>query len=106
MKPDTGKAVEVDLPHIITPGDIAITTGPTPTIFITDTQSLCVHKYSTNGTHKGTIPLQGFGVQRPAGIAYMAGYLLLGAVYCLGVHTVNWRTHDQKRWLCIVHVWV
>ena len=69
VKPDTGKAVEVDLPHIITPGDIAITTGPTPTIFITDTQSLCVHKYSTNGTHKGTIPLQGFGVQRPAGIA-------------------------------------
>ena len=82
VKPETGKAVEVDLPHINTPGDIAITTGPTPTIFITDTQSLCVHKYSTNGSPQGTFPLQGFGVQHPAGIAYMAGYLYIADLKC------------------------
>ena len=82
VKPGTGKADEVDLPHIITPGDIAITTGSTPTIFITDTQSLCVHKYSTSGSPQGTIPLQGFGVKRPAGIAYMTGYLYIADLEC------------------------
>ena len=82
VKPDTGKTDEVDLPHIFAPGDIAITTGPNPTIFITDTQSICVFKYSTNGAYQGTIPITESGVKRPVGIAYMAGFLYIADVEC------------------------
>ena len=82
VKPDTGKTDEVDLPHIITPGDITITTGPIPTIFITDKHSLCVLKYSTNGAYQGGIPLQGLGAKRPVGIAYMAGFLYIADIEC------------------------
>ena len=82
VKPDTGKMNEVDLPHIFAPGDIAITTGPNPTIFITDTQSICVFKYSTNGAYQETIQLRRFGVKRPVGIVYMDGFLYIADIEC------------------------
>ena len=82
VKPDIGITDVVDLPRIITPGDIAITTGPNPTIFITDTQSICVFKYSTKGAYQGKIQLHESGAKRPVGIAYMDGFLYIADIEC------------------------
>ena len=81
VKPESGKADAVDLPQINCPSEITIDLGPTPTVFVTDSQSKNILKYNTDGKYKATVNLQGIsGIKRPAGIAYANGYIFIADI--------------------------
>ena len=67
----------VDLPKISSPNEVTLDIGSSPIVYITDPPSKAIFKYNTSGKLLGTIDLQSVGLQRPAGIAYADGYLLI-----------------------------
>ena len=77
VKPDVGKVKAIDLPKISSPNEVTIDTGSSPIVYVTDPPSMAIFKYNTSGKLLGTIDLQSKGLQRPAGIAYADGYLLI-----------------------------
>ena len=85
VKPEAGKVEAVDLPKISSPNEVTVDTGSSPIVYITDPPSMAIFKYNTSGKLLGTIDLQSVGLQRPAGIAYADGYLL---IVDLGGHCV------------------